>query len=43
MSDKGNLIQKQGMVEFFFGGGQPYKSEGSFGEVKITGDQYVVY
>ncbi len=40
---RGNLVQKAGTVELYIGGGQPYKSEGSFGELKIEGDAYVVY
>lgn len=43
VDDKGNLVQKEGPVELYIGGGQPYKSEGSFGELKIEGEQYVVY
>lgn len=43
VDDKGNLVQKEGPVELFIGGGQPYKSEGSFGELKITGDRFVVF
>lgn len=43
VDDKGNLVQKEGPVELFIGGGQPYKSEGSFGELKIEGESYVVY
>lgn len=43
VDDKGNLVQKEGSVELFVGGGQPYKAEGSFGELKIEGDPYVVY
>lgn len=43
VDDKGNLVQKEGAVELFIGGGQPYKSEGSFGELKITGDRFVVF
>lgn len=42
VDDKGNLVQREGTVELFIGGGQPYKSEGSFGELKITGEPYVV-
>lgn len=40
---QGNLIQREGSVEFYIGGGQPHKSVGSFGELKIAGDSYVVY
>ena len=40
---RGNLVQKAGNVELYVGGGQPYKSEGSFGTLKIEGDAYVVY
>ncbi len=40
---RGNLVQKAGDVELYVGGGQPYKSEGSFGTLKIEGDAYVVY
>ncbi|WFE86994.1 glycoside hydrolase family 3 C-terminal domain-containing protein [Parabacteroides chongii] len=43
VDDKGNLVQKEGPVELYIGGGQPYKSEGSFGELKIEGEPYVVY
>ncbi len=43
VDDKGNLVQKEGSVELYIGGGQPYKSEGSFGELKIEGEPYVVY
>lgn len=42
VDDKGNLVQREGTVELFIGGGQPYQSEGSFGELKITGEPYVV-
>lgn len=42
VDDKGNLVQKEGKVELFIGGGQPYKAEGSFGELTITGEPYVV-
>ena len=36
---------KQGIskVELYIGGGQPYKSEGSFSELKIEEEPYVVY
>ena len=43
VDEKGNLVEKEGTVELYIGGGQPYKSEGSFGELKIEGDSYVVY
>ena len=43
VDEKGNLVQKEGPVELYIGGGQPYKSEGSFGELKIEGEPYVVY
>ena len=43
VDEKGNLVQKEGSVELYIGGGQPYKSEGSFGELKIEGEPYVVY
>ena len=43
VDNKGNLVQKEGPVELYIGGGQPYKSEGSFGELKIEGEPYVVY
>ena len=43
VDNKGNLVQKEGPVELYIGGGQPYKSEGSFGELKIEGEKYVVY
>ena len=43
VDEKGNLVEKEGSVELYIGGGQPYKSEGSFGELKIEGDSYVVY
>ncbi|RHU29262.1 glycosyl hydrolase [Parabacteroides sp. TM07-1AC] len=43
VDDKGNLVQKAGEVELYIGGGQPYKSEGSFGNLKMEGEPYVVY
>ena len=43
VDNKGNLVQNAGQVELYIGGGQPYKSEGSFGELKIEGEKYVVY
>lgn len=43
VDEKGNLVQKEGSVELYIGGGQPYKSEGCFGELKIEGEPYVVY
>ena len=43
VDDKGNLGQKAGEVELYIGGGQPYKSEGSFGNLKMEGEPYVVY
>lgn len=43
VDNKGNLVQKAGPVELYIGGGQPYKSEGSFGELEIKGEPYVVY
>ena len=42
VDDRGNWIEKAGAVELFIGGGQPYVSEGSFGELQITGDAYQV-
>lgn len=42
VDDRGNWIEKAGAVELFIGGGQPYLSEGSFGELQITGDPYQV-
>ena len=42
VDDRGNWIEKAGTVELFIGGGQPYVSEGSFGELQITGDAYQV-
>lgn len=43
VDEKGNQVEKEGTVELYIGGGQPYKSEGSFGELKIEGEKYVVY
>lgn len=40
VDEKGNLLQKQGSVELYIGGGQPYKSQGSFGNLTIEGDTY---
>lgn len=40
---KGNLVEKEGPVELYIGGGQPYKSDGSFGAVKVKGESYVVF
>ncbi|MGM9759945.1 MAG: glycoside hydrolase family 3 C-terminal domain-containing protein [Parabacteroides sp.] len=42
VDEKGNWVEKEGSVELFVGGGQPYLSEGSFGELKITGDLYKI-
>lgn len=43
VDNKGKLIEKEGHVELYVGGGQPYKSSGSFGTLKIEGAKYVVY
>ena len=43
VDEKGNQVEKEGTVELYIGGGQPYKSEGRFGELKIEGEKYVVY
>ena len=43
VDEKGNLIEKAGTVELYIGGGQPYKSEGAFGELTILGDPYAVF
>lgn len=43
VDEKGNLVQNEGPVKLYIGGGQPDKSKGSFGELKIEGDTYVVY
>lgn len=39
----GNLVMQAGKVQLFVGGGQPGKAEGSYGELNIEGDNYVVY
>lgn len=43
VDNRGNLVQHEGKVEFYIGGGQPYRSEGCFGELKVEGEPYVVY
>lgn len=40
---RGNLVQNKGEIELYIGSGQPHKSTGSFGSVKVTGDTYVVF
>ena len=40
---RGNLVQNKGAIELYIGSGQPHKSVGSFGTVKVTGDTYVVF
>lgn len=42
VDSKGNLVEKEGTVELYIGGGQPYKSTGTFGAVCIKGEPYVV-
>lgn len=41
--EKGNLVQGAGEVKIYAGGGQPEKSTGTYGSVKIEGDPYKVY
>lgn len=40
---QGNLVEQAGEIEVYIGGGQPYRSTGSFGCLKIEGEPYVVY
>lgn len=43
VDENGNLVQSQGAVELYIGGGQPHKSQGSFGSLTIEGDAYNVF
>ena len=43
VDDRGNLVQNEGSIKLYIGGGQPDMSKGSFGESKIEGERYVVY
>lgn len=42
VDDKGNLVENEGSVKLYIGGGQPDKSKGSFGELTVEGDIFVV-
>lgn len=43
VDSEGNLVQNEGTVTLYIGGGQPHKSEGSFGELRMQGDPYMIY
>ena len=43
VDEKGNLVEREGPVKLYIGGGQPDKSKGSFGELKIEGETYAIY
>ncbi len=42
VDEQGNLIQKEGTVDLYVGGGQPGYSNGCTGTLKMTGEPYVV-
>ena len=43
VNQQGELLQQAGHVDVYIGGGQPYKSEGVFYPLTVTGDVYKVY
>ena len=43
VNQQGELLQQAGHVDVYIGGGQPYKSEGVFYPLSVTGEVYKVY
>lgn len=43
VDNNGSLVQNAGEVTLFVGGGQPYKSQGQFGRLRVEGDSYTIY
>lgn len=41
--DRGNLVEKAGVIELYIGSGQPHKSTGSFSTVKVMGEPYEIF
>ncbi len=43
VNKQGNLVEKEGKVKLYIGGGQPDASTGSFSELSVKGNNYVVF
>lgn len=42
VDEQGNLVQEASAIQLFVGGGQPGNSEGTSGNLKVTGSPYVI-